>query len=128
MKCPFRVAVLCVALLAPFGPNRAFAAGSADGGTAGDVAVEGGAPSDDGGLVADDASDDGAVSGGTSGGVPLGCDGALCATTTGGTTCSTAEVLGSTRAAFPTALALLLGMIGFGTLRRRARPAKERVR
>jgi hypothetical protein len=129
MKYPFRVSVLCVALLASLGQNRAFAAGPDDGGADGDALVGADVPSDGGSAGSDDASVDGPGGGGTPGAPgALGCDGDLCSTATGGTTCSTAQCLGSTRVALPTAMALLIGVVGLGTLRRRMRRQQERVR
>jgi hypothetical protein len=129
MKSPFKISVVFIAFLALVGPNRAVAARPGDGGADGDASVEAGAPDDGGSVVADDATGDDSTSSGTSNEVPLACDGALCDTTTGGTTCDIAEEgLGTRGAALPTAAALLLGAVGFGTLRRRARRGEERAR
>jgi hypothetical protein len=131
MKRPFGISVFLVAILALFGPSRAFAGGPVDGGMDGDTTVEGGAPSDEAGSppIADDASGDGPATSGTSAGSALACDGALCSTVTGGTTCAIAVGLGSSRAAhLSISAALLLGAMGIGTLRRCANRAKGRRR
>jgi hypothetical protein len=127
MKKAFGISVLFVTLLV-LGPRRAFAADPGDGGTDGDALIAGGAPSDGGGPVADDASGDGSVAGGAPSEAPLGCDGALCATVAGDTTCAFAGGRRSSGASLPTSAALVLAAIGFGARRRRATRERERRR
>ena len=117
------ILLLFAALVAVLGPSRTLAAGPGDGGTAGDASPEAAAPDDGGSPFADDASSD---DGGGSGGASLACDGALCDTTTGGTTCGIARGVGRGGGAQLVSAALLLGAVGLGTLRRGR--AKERKR
>jgi hypothetical protein len=127
MKSRFSAWVLLTALLTLLSARRAFAGDPSEGGTDGDVAVEGGAPSDDGGQAAEDASDEAPGPILALNGNPLRCDGALCDTTTGGVPCSIAEPVGSRGHAPSISVALLIGAVGLGSLRRRARGAKERA-
>jgi len=125
MKKAFGISVLSVVfLVSPGGPN-AFAADAGDGAADGEALVESGAPLEGGGPGADDASDDGSVSGTASYAAPLGCDGALCATVAGDTTCGIARDRRSS-GALPLPAAVLLGVFGVGALRRRAMRAKGR--
>lgn len=122
MRSSSGVLLLFAALVALFGPSRALAAGSGDGGSDGDSPLEAAAPEEGGSTLADASSDDGGGYAGPS----LACDGALCDTTTGGTTCGIADGIGRGGSAPLVSAALLLGAFGLGTLRR-AR-AKERRR
>jgi hypothetical protein len=122
MKPSSGILLIFPALFALLGPGRALAAGPDDGGTDADALAEAAVPDDGSAPSAGDASDDG----GTSPGDFLACDGALCSTSTGGTTCGVAGGVGRGGGALPVSAALLLGAAGVG-IRRRGR-AREQSR
>jgi hypothetical protein len=99
-------------------PSRIAAAATTDGGL--DGSIEAGAPGE---LMRDassnDASDDGSDQ--TSDEVPLRCDGGLCDTTTGATTCSFAAGRSTNGGGLPIAVALALLAIGVGRRTRHTR-------
>jgi hypothetical protein len=97
-------------------PSRVAAA--ADGGV--DASGEAGAPS---ALIADAGTD--AASDDTSDQVPLGCDGSLCTTATGATTCAVSEGHRAQGGAWPFALAL--AVVAATGIKRRARRTRRKV-
>jgi hypothetical protein len=121
MKMLRNSALLLVALLVLLVPSRVAAAAATDGGI--DASSEAGAAGE---LMPDasasDASDDGPAT--TSDEVPLRCDGALCDTTTGATTCDFAEGRSPSGGGLPVAVVL-----GFAAMRigRRARNTRRRM-
>jgi cobalt-zinc-cadmium efflux system outer membrane protein len=133
MKARSCVLLLAAALILAR-PRSAFAAGPNEAGVDGDGAVDdasddSAAPTGDGAATADDgASNDDGSNGTPSRELQLRCDGALCDTTTGGTTCSIAEGLGKARGALPFSVVAVLAAMALVPLRRRAHRAKERAR
>ena len=97
----------CVALLTALASRHAFAVGADAGGLGGDAAGDAGST----GSSPNDAD----ASMTSSGATPLGCDGGLCTTSTGGTTCSVAKGIGAHAAPLlPVSTALLLAAFAIG--------------
>jgi hypothetical protein len=119
MKPSLKAALLFALFLGLVAPRRALAVGSNDAG-AGDNAGAAGALATDAGTSEDAGTDAGM----SSDAIPLGCDGGLCDTTTGGTPCSFRGRIG-TDGRGPLAVALFFAAIGLG---RRARRAKRQAR
>jgi len=118
MKSSWAVGLFFGVLLSAFRPGRIAVAASGDGGINRDAATEMGMPGDAQAPTAQ---------GGNSDQTPLACDGALCATATGGTPCSIAG-FGTKRAPLPRSGTLVLSALGLGALGRRMRRERERAR
>ena len=115
MKSSLGLSALLAVLLALSGPGRALAAGPGD---AGD---------DGGGSVAGDAGDDGDDGAASADQPPaLACDGALCATDPGFTTCGVAKGVGTGSTRLTAWASLAVAAVTFGTLRRRGGPRRRR--
>ena len=119
MKPSRKAALLFAFILALVSPRRALAVGSNDAGASGDAGAAGALATDAG--TSQDAGTNASMS---SNGVPLGCDGGLCDTTTGGTPCSFRGRIGTDGRA-PIALALFVAAIAVS---RRARRTKGKAR
>jgi hypothetical protein len=121
MKPSLWIALLVAGFFTLCVPRRAFAAGLDGGGLSADASSEAGAA----GEPVSDAGDDAGTNASTSsGGVPLGCDGGLCDTTTGGTPCSFRGRF-ATDGRAPIGVAWFFAAIVVG---RRARRAKRQAR
>jgi hypothetical protein len=99
MKAPFRLSFLLAALVVVI-PGGAYAAEPVEAGIDDDAAVD----------------------------TPLRCDGALCDTTTGGTTCNMAGRFGARGPAPLVPALLLLAAMGVVVARRRSHRTEERTR
>jgi len=118
MKAFFSLLVFAAAIILAH-PQRAFAADAGEGEMDGEAAM-------DGEDAADAAVDD--DGGAPSNELPFRCGGALCDTTTGGTTCSAAPGLERGGDALPISVVAILALVAFWPLRRRAGRTTEHPR
>jgi hypothetical protein len=122
---PWQGLVLLAVLVGVSCAGRAFAAGpgdAADESTSSDAETSGG---DGSGPLADDAGDAGAASNPAP---ALACDGALCATDPGFTTCGVARGVGTDGDPWPASAARAVAALALAALRRRRAHDEERAR